>query len=63
MGLYYMYYSPSERFVVLSADQFVGCDDGLLEQERQGSHVCRETRTFRLILRKNQRSHYKGDEV
>ena len=27
------YYSPSETFVVLTADQFVGCDDGLLEQQ------------------------------
>ena len=26
------YYSPSETFVVLTADQFVGRDDGLLEQ-------------------------------
>ena len=25
------YYSPSETFVVLTADQFVGRDDGLLE--------------------------------
>ena len=33
-------YSPSETFVVLSADQFVGRDDGLLEQQRQDSHVC-----------------------
>ena len=28
------YYSPSETFVVLTADQFVGRDDGLLEQQR-----------------------------
>ena len=27
------YYSPSETFVVLTADQFVGRDDGLLEQQ------------------------------
>ena len=26
------YYSPSETFEVLTADQFVGRDDGLLEQ-------------------------------
>ena len=29
------YYSPSETFVVLTADQFVGRDDGLLEQQKQ----------------------------
>ena len=29
------YYSPSETFVVLTADQFVGRDDGLLEQRKQ----------------------------
>ena len=54
---------PSETFVVLTADQFVGRDDGLLEQQRQDSHVCRKTRTFPLILRKNQSPHYKGDVV
>ena len=50
------YYSPSETFVALSADQFVGRDDGLLEQQRQDSHVCRKNRTFPLILRKSQSS-------
>ena len=59
MGFYC--YSPSETFVVLTADQFVGRDDGLLQQRRQDSHVCRKTRTFPLIL--NQSLHYKGDEV
>ena len=29
------YYSPSKTFVVLTADQFVGRDDGLLEQQKQ----------------------------
>ena len=48
------HYSPSETFVVLTADQFVGRDDGLLEQQKQDSHVCRKNRTFSLILRKNQ---------
>ena len=33
-------YSPSETFVALTADQFVGRDDGLLEQQKQDSHVC-----------------------
>ena len=31
------HYSPSETFVVLTADQFVGRDDGLLEQQKQDS--------------------------
>ena len=34
------YYSPSETFVVLTADQFVGRDNGLLEQQKQDSRVC-----------------------
>ena len=57
------YYSPSETFVVLTADQFVERDDGLLEQQRQDSHVCRGNGTFSLMLRRNQSPHYKGDEV
>ena len=39
------YYSPSETFVVLTADQFVGRDDGQLEQQKQDSHVCRRNGT------------------
>ena len=55
---------PFEMFLVLTADQFVGRDDGLLEQQKQDSHVCRRNGTFPLILRKNSQSpHYKGDEV
>ena len=46
----FYYYSPSETFVVLTADQFVGRDDSLLEQQRQDIHVC-------------QSPHYKGDKV
>ena len=30
----FAYYSPSETFVALTADQFVGRVDGLLEQQR-----------------------------
>ena len=37
------YYSPSETFVVLTADQYFGRDDGLLEQQRQDSHVFRRS--------------------
>ena len=48
----FYYYSPSETFVVLTADQFVRRDDGLLEQKRKESH---KNRTFPFILRKNQR--------
>ena len=33
------YSTSSETFVVLTSDQFVGRDDGLLEQQRQDSHV------------------------
>ena len=61
MGFYY--HSPSETFVVLTVDQFIGRDDGLSEQQRQDSHVCQRSRTFPLILRKSQSPHYKGDEV
>ena len=57
-------YSPSETFVVLTTDQFVGRDDRLLSQQRrQDSHVCRKTLTFPLILGRNQSLHYKGEEV
>ena len=51
------YYYSSETFAVLTADQFVGCNDGLIEQQRQDSHVCRRNRTFPLILRRNQSPH------
>ena len=59
----FYYYSPSETFVVLTADQFVGLNDDLLEKQRQDNHVCRETRTFPLIIRKNQSLYYKGDII
>ena len=56
-------YFPSETFVVLTADQFVGRGDAPLEQQKQDSYVCRRNRLFPLILRKNQSPHHKGDEV
>ena len=59
----FYYYSPSETFVVVTADQFVGRDDGLLEQQRQDSHICQRNRTFPLILRENQSPHFKGKKV
>ena len=49
-------YSPSETFVVLTANQFVARDDGLLQQQRRDSHVCRKTRPFPLILRNSEKS-------
>ena len=45
----FYYYSPSETFVALTADQFVGRDDGLLERQRQDINVCRKNCTFPLI--------------
>ena len=41
----FYYYSFSETFVVLTADQFVGRD----EQQRQDILVCRKNCTFPLI--------------
>ena len=59
----FYHYSPCVPFVVLTGDQFVGRDNGPLEQQEQDSHVCRKNRTFPLILRKNQSHHNKGDEA
>ena len=42
----FYYYSPSETFMVLTADQFVGRDDGLVEQQRQDSHFVEEIPHF-----------------
>ena len=50
------YYSPSETFVVLTADQFVGRDNGLLEQQKQDSRVCRRNGTFPLIFKEKSES-------
>ena len=60
----FYHYSPFVTFVVLTADQFVGRDDGPLDgpQQKQDSHVCRRNGTFPLILRKNQSHHFKDDE-
>ena len=59
----FYYYSPSETFVVLTANQFVGRGDGLPEQQRQDGHICRRNSTIPPILRKTQSPHYKGNEV
>ena len=53
----------SVKFVVLTADQFLGRDDGPLAQQKKYTHLCRRNRTFPLILRKNQISQYKDEEV
>ena len=42
----FYYYSPSETFVVLTADQFVGRDDGLLEQQRQNIRDVKHVLSF-----------------
>ena len=49
---FYQYFPPG-TFVELTVGQFVGRDDGSLEQQRQDSHIGRRNRTFPLILRKN----------
>ena len=45
----FYHYFPSVTFVVFAGDQFVGCNDGLLEQQKRDSlleqqkrdsHVC-----------------------
>ena len=40
-------------YVMLTADQFVGGDDGPLEQQKRDSHVCRPNRAFPLMPRRN----------
>ena len=50
-------------FVVLTVDQFVGHDGGLLERQKRDSHVYRKTGTLPLIFRKNQSRHCVNDEV
>ena len=54
---------PSQSFLVLTVDQFVGHSGGPLERQKQDSHVYRKTGTLPLIFRKNQSRHYIGDEV
>ena len=54
---------PSQPFVVLTFDQFVGHGGGPLERQRQDSHVYRKTGTLPLIFPKNQIRHFINDEV
>ena len=46
-------YFPSEPFVVLTVDQFVGRGGGPLERHKQDSHVYLKISTLPLIFRKN----------
>ena len=41
---------PSQPFVVLTVDQFVGCGGDPLERQKQDSHVYRKTGTLLLIF-------------
>ena len=52
----FYHYFPSVTFVVLTADQFIGRNDGPLEQQKQDSHVCQRNRTFPLITTKTTKS-------
>ena len=36
----YDQYFPSQSFVVLTVDQFVGCSGGPLGRQKQDGHVC-----------------------
>ena len=50
----FYHYSPSETFVVLTADQFVGRDDGPLDNRRRIDTFVEEIApAFPLILRTN----------
>ena len=54
---------PSQPFVVLTVDQFVGHGGSPLERQKQDSHVYRKTSTLLLICLKNQNRHNINDEV
>ena len=47
---------PSQPFVVLTVDQFVGNGCSPLEQQKQDSHVYRKTDTLPLIFREKSES-------
>ena len=54
---------PSQPFVVLTVDQFVGHGGGPLERQRQDSYVYGKTSTLPLTLQKIQSCYYTNDEV
>ena len=45
-------YFPSEPYVALTVDQFVGRSGGPLERQKEDGHVSRKTGTLPLIFRK-----------
>ena len=53
---------PSQLFVMLTVDPFVGRGGDPLERQKQNSHVYRETGILPLIFRKNQSRHRINDE-
>ena len=48
---------------MLTADQFVGCDDSSLEQQRQDSHVLLKKLHFSSDFKENQSPCHKDDKV
>ena len=56
-------YLPSEPFVVLTVDQFVGHGGSSLERQRQDGHFYRKTGALPLICRKYQSRLFINDEV
>ena len=49
----FYHYFPSVTFVLsteMTADQFVGRDDGWLEQQKLNRHISQRNRTFSLIF-------------
>ena len=54
---------PSQPFVELTVDQFLGVVVAHLKRQKQDSHVYRKTCTLLLIFWKNQSRHYANDEV
>ena len=48
---------PSQSFLVLPVDQFVGHGGNPLERRKKDSHVYRKTGTLPLVFSKNQSRH------
>ena len=55
----FFHYFSSITFVMLTADQFVGRDDGLPEQQNRDSPASQTNRTYPLMPRKNQSQYCK----
>ena len=56
-------YFPSEPFVVLTVDQFVGHGGSSLERQRQDGHFYRKTGALPLICRKYQSRLFKSEKL